>query len=107
MGFSPKNRLFLQKFYLFGIDWKIGGYIPNVGGEIMKHTKEAEALKQALEAAKIRLETARNNFHYADAEEMVDYYTHLIIANEKLYGYLSRKYKELCDIERVTLDGIS
>lgn len=73
----------------------------------MGNAKEAEALKQALEAAQIRLETARNNFHYADAEEMVDYYTHLIIANEKLYGYLSRKYKELCDVERVTLDGIS
>lgn len=107
MGFPWQNQLFLQFFYVIGIDWKIGGYIPGMGGESMGNAKEAEALKQALEQAKIRLETARNNFHYADAEEMVDYYTHLIIANEKLYGYLSRKYKELCDVERVTLDGIS
>lgn len=107
MGFHRQNQLFLQFFYVFGIDWKIGGYIPDMGGESMGNAKEAEALKQALEQAKIRLETARNNFHYADAEEMVDYYTHLIIANEKLYGYLSRKYKELCEVERVTLDGIS
>lgn len=70
-------------------------------------TKEAEALKQALEQAKIRLDTARNNFHYAQDADMVDYYTYLIIANEKLYGYLSRKYKEICEIERVELDGIS
>ncbi len=69
--------------------------------------KEAEELKQALEQAKLHLETARNNFHYAQDAEMVDYYTYLIIANEKLYGYLSRKYKEICGIERVTLDGIS
>lgn len=73
----------------------------------MHNSKEAEELKQALDAAKIRLETARNNFHYADAGEMVDYYTHLIIANEKLYGYLNRKYKEICGVERVVLDGIS
>lgn len=107
MGLQWENQLFLQFFYYFGIDWKAGGYIPNVGGEKMKNTKEADALKQALEAAQLRLETARNNFHYAEAEEMVDYYTHLIIANEKLYGYLSRKYRELCEVERVTLDGIS
>lgn len=70
-------------------------------------TKEVRELKQALEQAKIRLETARNNFHYAQDAEMVDYYTYLIIANEKLYGYLSKKYKEICEVERVTLDGIS
>ena len=73
----------------------------------MPYTKEAESLKKALEQTKLRMETARNNFQYAQDAEMVDYYTHLMIANEKLYSYLNRKYKEICDIERVTLDGIS
>ena len=73
----------------------------------MSSTKEMQELKQALEQAKMRLETARNNFHYAQDAELVDYYTYLMIANEKLYGYLSKKYKQICEVERVELDGIS
>ena len=59
------------------------GYIPNIGGEFMTNSKEAEDLKKALERAKIGLETARNHFQYAQDAELVDYYTYVMIANEK------------------------
>ena len=73
----------------------------------MTNSKEAEDLKKALERAKIGLETARNHFQYAQDAELVDYYTYVMIANEKLYSYLNKKYKEICDVERVSLNGIS
>ncbi len=73
----------------------------------MSISEETKMLKKELEDAGKRLEAARSNFNYAESEEMVDYYTYLIIANEKLYGYLSRKYKEICESERVVPDGIS
>jgi len=73
----------------------------------MTIAEEAILVKKELEATNIRLEAARSNFNYAEAKEMIDYYTYLIHANEKLYDYLNKKYKEMCDLERVVLDGIS
>lgn len=73
----------------------------------MSISKEAELVKKELDAVNIRLEAARCNFNYADAQEMVDYYTYLIMANETLYDYLNKKYKEMCDSERMVLDGVS
>ena len=73
----------------------------------MNIPQEAELIKEELEKTNIRLEAAISNFNYAEAQEMVDYYTYLIKANETLHDYLNKKYKEMCDLERVVLDGVS
>ena len=73
----------------------------------MEFYNETDLIKSELEKTNKRLEEARHNFNFAEAKEMIDYYTYLIMANETLYNYLNKKYKEMCDLERVVLDGVS
>ena len=68
---------------------------------------EAELLKNELERVNTNIAAAISNFNYAEAQEMIDYYTYFIKANEILYNYLNKKYREMNNSERVVLDGIS
>jgi len=61
---------------------------------------EAEALRDELEKINNKLEIAKSNFHFADTREMIDYYTYIIMANEIMYEFLNRKYKNICKLER-------
>ena len=56
---------------------------------------ELELLKKELVDTKNALRAAQCNFNYSDNNEMVEYYTYIVKANEIKYDYLSRKYREL------------
>ena len=68
---------------------------------------EARQIKSELERANRSLEAAINNFNFAEAQEMIDYYTYMIKANEILYNYLNKKYKEINGMERMVSNGVS
>jgi len=61
----------------------------------IKEDPELEKLKKELELTKNSLEAARSNFDYALEDEMIEYYTYIMMANEIKYGYLTRKYQKI------------
>lgn len=59
-----------------------------------KEDPELESILKEIEFTRKALESARCNFNYA-TDEMVEYYTYTIIANEIKFGYLTRVYQQL------------
>ena len=60
--------------------------------DISKKEKEEELIKSVLKT-KSELEVARNNFEYAE-DELIDYYSYQIKANQSKLDYLLGKVKK-------------
>ncbi len=60
--------------------------------DITKKEKEEELIKSVLKT-KAELEIARNNFEYAE-DELIDYYSYQIKANQSKLDYLLGKAKK-------------
>lgn len=73
---------------------KVTKFILSIIGHFLNNEDtELKDLQNELTQTKNNLESARCNFDYALDNEMIEYYTYIIMANEIKYGYLTKKYK--------------